>query len=98
MKQYGNNVPFSYEKTRRTWLPNIQSKRLYSETLGEVKLKVTTKALKTIDKYGGLDAYLLGSKTEVLGDKGMSLRALVRQKRLEAAEANPTPQPVETNA
>jgi large subunit ribosomal protein L28 len=51
MKQYGNNVPFSKKKTRRNWLPNVQKKRLLSETLGEkVTVKVTTRALRTIKK------------------------------------------------
>lgn len=50
-KQYGNNVPFSKKKTRRSWLPNIQSKRLYSDALGEtVRVKLSTRALKTIRK------------------------------------------------
>ncbi|KAG5353157.1 60S ribosomal protein L24, mitochondrial [Termitomyces sp. J132] len=50
-KQYGNNVPFSKHKTRRTWLPNVQRKRLPSEALGEdVRVKVTTRALRTIKK------------------------------------------------
>ena len=51
MKQYGNNVPHSKHKTRRTWLPNVQSKRLTSEAIGETfKLKVTTTAMKSINK------------------------------------------------
>jgi len=51
MRQSGNNVPFSKHKTKRTWLPNVQQKRLRSEVLGEnVKLKLTTRALKTIKK------------------------------------------------
>lgn len=50
-KQYGNSVPFSKHKTRRTWLPNVQQKRLPSETTGEmIRVKVTTRALKTIKK------------------------------------------------
>jgi ribosomal protein L28 len=50
-KQYGNNVPFSKHKTRRTWLPNVQRKRLPSEVLGEkLRVKVTTRALRTIKK------------------------------------------------
>lgn len=54
-KQYGNNVPFSKHKTRRTWLPNVQRKRLFSGTLGEtVRVKVTTRALKTIKKVSFL--------------------------------------------
>ena len=50
-KQYGNNVPFSKTKTRRTWLPNIQTKRLFSDALGEkVRVKLSMRALKTIRK------------------------------------------------
>jgi large subunit ribosomal protein L28 len=50
-KQYGNNVPFSLHKTRRSWLPNVQRKRLFSETLqSHVRVKLTTAALKTIKK------------------------------------------------
>lgn len=51
MRQSGNNVPFSKHKTKRTWLPNVQQKRLRSDVLGEdMKLKLTTRALKTIKK------------------------------------------------
>lgn len=54
MKQYGNNNPFSKKKTRRTWLPNIQSKRMPSDMLGKtLKLKVTTRAMRTIKKVRG---------------------------------------------
>jgi len=51
LKQYGNNVPHSKHKTRRTWLPNVQTKRLKSDALAhDVKVKLTTRALKTIKK------------------------------------------------
>jgi large subunit ribosomal protein L28 len=51
MIQYGNNVPHSKHKTRRTWLPNVRSKRLPLEATGEtLKLKVTTRALRSIKK------------------------------------------------
>lgn len=50
-KQYGNNVPFSKHKSRRTWLPNVQLKRIPSATLGmPIRVKLTTRALKTIKK------------------------------------------------
>ena len=55
MKQYGNNVPFSKHKTRRTWLPNVQHKRLHSEIMGDlIRVKLTTRALKTIKKVRGM--------------------------------------------
>ncbi|KAF7317906.1 Mitochondrial 50S ribosomal protein [Mycena kentingensis (nom. inval.)] len=79
-KQYGNNVPFSLKKTRRTWLPNVQRKRFFSEALQSYLLpvKVTTTALKTIKKKGGIDNYVLQTSPETLGWKGMELRIKVR--------------------
>ena len=56
----GNNVPFSLKKTKRKFKPNVFKKRLYSEILNEmIQFHVTTSALRTIDKVGGLDQYLL---------------------------------------
>jgi ribosomal protein L28 len=47
-------------RTRRDWQPNVQYKYLYSEALQrQVKLHVSTQALKNIDRAGGLDMYLL---------------------------------------
>ncbi|KAF8909726.1 hypothetical protein CPB84DRAFT_1765308 [Gymnopilus junonius] len=84
MKQYGNNVPFSKHKTRRTWLPNVQQKRVPSEILGQaVRLKITTRALRTIKKKGGLDNYLKKTSPELLGYAGMKLRQNVRSQELE---------------
>lgn len=60
-KQYGNNVPFSKTKTRRTWLPNIQTKRLFSDALGEkVRVKLSMRALKTIRKVNTFCPSLIG--------------------------------------
>ncbi|KAL0945894.1 hypothetical protein HGRIS_012179 [Hohenbuehelia grisea] len=78
-KQYGNNVPFSKRKTRRTWMPNIQQKNLYSETLeSSIRIKITTRAYKTIKKFGGIDNYVMNTKPELLGWQGMRIRLLVQ--------------------
>ena len=56
----GNNVSHANNKTRRRFLPNIQSRRLFSETLAEtVRLKIAASTLRTIEKRGGLDGFLL---------------------------------------
>lgn len=69
--RFGNNVPFSMKKTRRKWNPNVQYQKLYSEILDEsIKFKVTTAALRSIDKAGGLDNYLLTSK-HVINNKSV---------------------------
>ena len=49
----GNNVSFSKRKTRRKFNPNLQIKRFFNPETGEwVKLKVSTSALRTINKKG----------------------------------------------
>ncbi|NNC85397.1 MAG: 50S ribosomal protein L28 [Bacteroidia bacterium] len=49
----GNNVSFSKRKTRRKFNPNLQVKRFFNPETGEwVKLKVSTAALRTINKKG----------------------------------------------
>jgi large subunit ribosomal protein L28 len=79
--QFGNNVPFSKHKTRRIWLPNVHYKRLYSMSLQKfVRLRVTAAALRTIDKHGGLDGYLLKTKDKDLhSDVGLLLKRQVQK-------------------
>ena len=77
--QFGNKVSERNEiKTRRKWHPNIRSKRLWSEALTRfVRVKVHSRVLRTIDKVGGLDEYLLGDKAgrvKELGVGGWALR------------------------
>jgi|SwirhirootsSR2_FD_contig_51_2486344_length_588_multi_2_in_0_out_0_2 large subunit ribosomal protein L28 len=66
----GNNVSHANNKTRRRFLPNLQSRRLFSETLGQtVRLRIAASTLRTIEKRGGLDGYLLlAASTELPGD------------------------------
>ncbi|KAG0377788.1 39S ribosomal protein L24, mitochondrial [Mortierella sp. AD032] len=76
--QFGNNVPFSKTKTRRTWLPNVQTKRLFSETLNNwIRLNMTTHVIRTVDKKGGLDRYLLETRDDLLGAKGIEMRGKI---------------------
>ncbi len=49
----GNNVSHAHNKTRRWQLPNIQTKNLFVPELNRhVRLKVSTRALRTISKIG----------------------------------------------
>ncbi|EYU21888.1 hypothetical protein ABFS82_01G024400 [Erythranthe guttata] len=59
--QFGNRVSEDGgNKSRRHWKPNVQEKRLFSYVLDrQVRVKVTTHALRCIDKAGGFDEYLL---------------------------------------
>lgn len=49
----GNNVSHANNKTRRRFLPNLQSHRFWVEEEQRfVRLRVSTKGLRTIDKQG----------------------------------------------
>tara|TARA_B100001250_G_C19741886_1_gene763454 strand:- start:485 stop:724 length:240 start_codon:yes stop_codon:yes gene_type:complete len=65
----GNNVSHSNNKTKRRQLPNLQSKSIFVPELNKsVKIKISTSALKTIDKLG-LMPYLK--------KKGLSLKDII---------------------
>ncbi len=78
----GNNVSHAVNKTKRKFLPNLQSASFYSEVLGKkIKLKVTSKGIKTVEKNGGIDTYLLNLKNSKLNDETKKLKkALISKK------------------
>lgn len=51
--QVGNNVSHSNNKTKRRFYPNLQKKRFFIPEEGKwITLKVSTQALRTINKNG----------------------------------------------
>lgn len=80
----GNNVSHANNKTRRRFLPNLQETGVLSDALDQmVRLKVSTRGLKTIEHNGGLDAYLLGTS-----DSKLSVEARRIKRRVEKAVAS----------
>ncbi len=84
--QVGNNVSHANNRTRRRFLPNLQHASLLSEVLGEtVQVRLSTRAIRTIEKRGGLDAFLLSTPDADLGKKALALKR--RIKKAQASEA-----------
>ena len=82
--QAGNNVSHANNRTRRRFLPNMQKASLLSDALGEtIQMRLTTSAIRTIEKRGGLDAFLLSTPSAKLGKK-----ARVLKRRIEKAQEN----------
>jgi len=76
----GQNVSHSNRKTKRTFAPNLQSTTLISEALGRrVRLRVSTRALRTVQKKGGLDAYLLETPEAKLAPEALALKRRLRR-------------------
>jgi len=54
----GNNVSHANNKTKRRFLPNLQSRRFWVESENRwVRLRVSANAIRTIDK-NGIDSVL----------------------------------------
>lgn len=67
--QYGNSVSHANNKRRKTWQVNLQTKRLFdSESKKWVRVRVSTRMLRTIDRKG---------LSRALRDEGISLQELV---------------------
>jgi large subunit ribosomal protein L28 len=79
----GNNVSHAKNRTRRRFLPNLQQASMLSETLGKsVSFRVSAAAIRTVEKRGGIDAFLLGTK-----DADLSSNALATKKAIKAVQA-----------
>ncbi len=76
----GNNVSHAHNKTRRRFLPNIQQTSLLSDALGQpISLKLSTRAIRTIEKNGGLDAYLLSTPDAKLTEEAVRLKRRIKK-------------------
>jgi large subunit ribosomal protein L28 len=82
----GHNVSHANNKTKRVYRPNLQTVSLASEILGNsYKLKISMNALRSVDRNGGLDPFLLKSKDNVLSPKALRLKRAVARKAARAA-------------
>ena len=77
----GNNVSHAVNKTKRRFFPNLQNTSFFSEILGKnIKLKVTSKGIKTVEKNGGIDKFLLSSKNSKLNAETRKLKKILSSK------------------
>jgi len=85
--QVGHNVSHANNKTKRVYRPNLQEISFASEALGNsYRLKVSMNALRSVDRNGGIDAYLLKAKDSVLSTRALRLkRAIVKKTQAKSA-------------
>ena len=77
----GHNVSHAKNKTKRRFLPNLKKVTFKSDILKKnVKLNVTNAALRTVDFKGGLDKFLISSKTSKLSTRAKKLKAYISSK------------------
>jgi large subunit ribosomal protein L28 len=84
----GNNVSHANNKTKRTFLPNLQNVTLISDTLERgVKLRVSMSGLRSVEHVGGLDNWLLKTNDEKLSLNVRRLKREIVKKQAEASAA-----------
>jgi large subunit ribosomal protein L28 len=78
--QFGHNVAHSNVKTNRKFSPNLQKVSLHSEALrGPVRLRVSTRALRSVQHNGGIDRYLMTTADAKLAEPALRLKRKVRK-------------------
>ncbi|HVX76143.1 MAG TPA: 50S ribosomal protein L28 [Bradyrhizobium sp.] len=84
----GHKVSHSNIKTKRRFLPNLCNITFISEALGRnVRLRVSTNAIKSVDHNGGLDAYLLKANAAHLSPRALELKRQIEKKQAAAPAA-----------
>ena len=71
----GNNVSHAKNRTKRRFLPNLQNVKFYSESLKKhLNLKITVRTMRTVEKNGGLDSYLLKKNNRYLAPEAQKIK------------------------
>ena len=71
----GNNVSHAKNRTKRRFLPNLQKISFSSEKLGKsIQLKVAASTIRTVEKKGGLDEYLLKTSNIKLSSEARKIK------------------------
>ena len=82
----GNNVSHANNKTKRTFLPNLQNVTLLSDSLEQgFKFRVSTSGLRSVEHVGGLDNWLLKTADTKLSDNARKVKKAIAKKAVAAA-------------
>ena len=85
---YGNKVSHSNRKTRTRWMPNLRSKKYEVPELKQtISLLLSTRAIRTIDKFGGITPAVMNAKESLLSPRLQSVRNKIYKARVKASAA-----------
>ena len=77
----GNNVSHANNKTKKRFLPNLKKITFKSDALKRnIRLNVTSSALRTVDFKGGLDKFLKTAKTKKLSKRVKKIKLSITAK------------------
>lgn len=77
----GNTVSHANNKTKRKFNVNLRPVTLISDTLGEkIKVLIAASTMRTVNKYGSLDRFLLDSDDSKLSSQAIKLKNKISKK------------------
>ena len=81
MYQSGNNVSHAKNRTKRRFLPNLQNISFLSQSLGKrIQLRVAASTIRTVEKKGGLDEFLINTPNSKLPYEALKIKKLILSK------------------
>ncbi len=85
-RMVGMNVSHAHNRTKKTFLPNLQNVTLMSEALGQsFRFRVSTHGLRSVEHNGGLDHWLLKTKDDRLSTRARKVKRDIEKKQAIAA-------------
>ena len=86
-----NLVSHSNIKTKSKSLVNVQSKRFFSSHLKQnFQFKVSTHAVRQVDKWGGFDIFIMRQKDSLLSPKALKVKKQILKKTSKKGGSNET--------
>ena len=84
--QVGHTVSHANNKTKRRFRPNLQATSMMSDALGApVRLRLSVHGIRSVEKNGGIDAYLLSVRDADLPAEAKRLKRRIEKARDKAA-------------
>jgi large subunit ribosomal protein L28 len=81
----GNKVSHSNRKTRRKFYPNLKEINFPSDVLGvDLKLKIAASSLRTVNKYGNIDNFLINYRFARLTPLAKKIRLKIKKKLIKS--------------
>ncbi len=82
----GNNVSHAKNRNRRRFLPNLCQVSLVSDSLGRsFRLRISARALRSVEHRGGLDPYLLKARDSELSQTAKRIKRQIKKKQAAAS-------------
>ena len=79
--QTGNNVSHAKNRTKRSFKPNLQNVSFSSELLKQkFQLKVAVSTIRTVEKKGGLDDFLVNTPNSKLALRAKKIKKIILSK------------------